>query len=304
LVWALLYHGTRFSAEMTPLVRLLLRDGLLRVLAEERPDVVLSVLPVVNGVLAELVRPAHLEVVLTDWHSVHRFWVAAGVNHYTTPSESARQDCLRNGAAPGTVDVVGVPVRPEFAGGPAADLTALGLAPGRFTILVMVGAEGSPRALRNLRYLVQQPLGNAQVLVVCGHNESLRARVERLSHRVPVRALGFVDNVAELMRAADVLVTKAGGLTLAEAFCCGVPVIVHDLLPGQEAGNLAFTLQHQAVLYARKPASLMATISRLQAQPDQGTALVRRGATLARPDAAERIAQAVIGRSEAKRAAL
>ena len=62
---------------------------------------------------------------------------------------------------------------------------------------------------------------------------------------MPLHALGFVDNVAELMRAADMLVTKAGGLTLAEAFCCGVPVVVHDVLPGQEAGNLEYVLQPQ-----------------------------------------------------------
>ena len=56
-------------------------------------------------------------MVLTDWHSVHRFWVARGVSHYTTPTESAGQDCIRFGAAPASIDVVGIPVRREFAGG-------------------------------------------------------------------------------------------------------------------------------------------------------------------------------------------
>src|SRR5439155_24536726 len=90
----------------------------------------------------------------------------------------------------------------------------------------------------------------AEMVVVCGRNEGLRARVAKLPARMPLRALGLVDNVAELMRSAEVLVTKAGGLTLAEAFCCGVPVVVHDVLPGQEAGNLEYVLARQAVEYA------------------------------------------------------
>src|SRR5262249_23530187 len=149
-------------------------------------------------------------------------------------------DCIRYGAAPEAVEVIGLPVRPEFSlpRDPAARadvLPRVGLDPGRLTVLVMVGAEGSPRALHNVAYLARQPR-DAQLLVISGRNEALRRQVEALG----VRAVGFVDNVAELMRAADLLVTKAGGLTLAEAFCSGIPVVIHDLLPGQEAGNLAY----------------------------------------------------------------
>src|SRR5207248_604431 len=130
---------------------------------------------------------------------------------------------------------VGIPVRRAFAA-PSQPHTHE-----KFTILAMVGAEGSPRALRNVAHLVQMDL-DARVLVICGRNEQLLQRVERLSSRMPLQAVGFVDNVAERMRSADVLVTKAGGLTLAEAFCCGVPTVVQDVLPGQETGNLDYVL--------------------------------------------------------------
>jgi processive 1,2-diacylglycerol beta-glucosyltransferase len=293
-LWAAVYHSTNLPLEPARLLRPFLAAGFRRVLAQERPNAVVSVLPVINGILAELAR---LEVVLTDWHSVHRFWVARGVDHYTAPTESARLDCIRYGAPPEAVEVVGLPVRPEFAAprslaSRATVLASLGLEPDRFTVLVMVGAEGSPRALRNLAYLVGPPL-DTQVLVICGRNEALRRQVEALH----VCALGFVDNVAELMRAADLLVTKAGGLTLAEAFCSGVPVVVHDLLPGQEAGNLAFAQQHHAALYAPSPPALASTVTRLLANPDERAALTEAGRNLARPDAAAQIAAAVLSRS-------
>jgi processive 1,2-diacylglycerol beta-glucosyltransferase len=166
-------------------------------------------------------------------------------------------------------------------------------------VLVMVGAEGSPGALRNVARLARTPLPEAQLVVVCGRNTTLRRRIEALPGPTPLRALGFVDNVAELMRSSDVLVTKAGGLTLAEAFCCGVPVVVHDLLPGQEAGNLAYTLRQRAVEYAPRPPQLAGLIQALQADPARRAALAQNGQRLATPGAADTIAHGLLARLRA-----
>jgi UDP-N-acetylglucosamine:LPS N-acetylglucosamine transferase len=271
-----------------------LRPGLERLMAAERPDLIVSVLPAINGLLAKVSVDvgARMEVVLTDWHSVHRMWVAHGVQHYTVATESALEDCVRFGAPRRDVDVVGIPVRREF--GEARP-------PARFgkpMILAMVGAEGSPNALRNLAQLAQLEL-DAELVVVCGRNEALRTRVAKLPARMPVRALGLVDNVAELMRSAEVLVTKAGGLTLAEAFCCGVPVIVHDVLPGQEAGNLAYVLNQRAVAYAPDARALVRAVTGLHEDSVRRSELAARGRRLARPDAAGRIARGMLARLDA-----
>jgi processive 1,2-diacylglycerol beta-glucosyltransferase len=299
LLWALVFHGTNLPIEPTRWLRCLLLPGVRRLLAAERPDLVVSVLPAVNGVLAECAR--RCEVVLTDWHSVHRFWVAPGVDHYTTPTDSARLDCIRYGAPAESVEVVGLPVgaafgKPVSAEGRAACLSGLGLDPRRFTVLVMVGAEGSPGALRNVARLARTPLPDAQLVVVCGRNATLQRRVSGLPRSVPLRALGFVDNVAELMRSSDVLVTKAGGLTLAEAFCSGVPVVVHDLVPGQEAGNLAYTLGQHAGEYAPRPAQLASVVQGLQADHGGRARLVENARRLARPHAADDIARGLLER--------
>ena len=159
----------------------------------------------------------------------------------------------------------------------------------------MVGAEGSPRALKNIERLAQLDR-DLQMLVICGRNTALRRRVEQLQTRTPLLAVGFVDNVAELMQAADVLVTKAGGLTLAEAFCCGVPIVVHDVLAGQEAGNLELVLQRQAVAYAPGPADLSRLVAELYDDPQRRAGLAERGARLARPLAASQIARRLLKR--------
>jgi UDP-N-acetylglucosamine:LPS N-acetylglucosamine transferase len=274
-----------------------LSSCLRQLVRDERPDVVISVLPVINGLVAEAARRvgARTEVVLTDWHSVHRFWVARGVDHYTAPTESARLDCIRYGAPAGLVDVIGIPVRHSFAEG------GVRRSNDQFTVLMMVGAEGSPRALENLRRLVQLDI-DAQVVVVCGRNEELRQQIQALPSRLPVRALGFVDTIPELMRSADILVTKAGGLTLAEAFCCGVPVVVYDVLPGQEAGNLAYALSQGAVLHSSSPRHLAGLVRDLYANPSRRAELAERGGRLARPEAAAHISRNVLARLDAARA--
>jgi UDP-N-acetylglucosamine:LPS N-acetylglucosamine transferase len=295
LLWSLLYSTTSRQL-MSPrwVIAPFLRRGLRRKLRRERPDVVVSALPVVNGLLARAAERvgARLEVVLTDWHSVHPFWQARGVDYYTTPTESARADCIRFGAPPDAIDVVGIPVRREFTRQAASTRRA-----DRFTVLAMVGAEGSPAALRNIAALASSDI-DAQLVVVCGRNAELREQVEHLSARMPLKALGFVEDVAELMRSADVLVTKAGGLTLAEAFCCRVPVVIHDVLAGQEAGNLEYVLAHGAVVYAPTGALLVQSVKELANDPTWRAKLAERGAALARPDAARQIAANVLRRLE------
>ena len=159
----------------------------------------------------------------------------------------------------------------------------------------MVGAEGSPNALRNVVGLAQLEL-DAQMIVICGRNQRLMRKVQRTRARIPVCALGFVGYVADLMRSADVLVTKAGGLTLAEAFCSGVAVVVHDVVPGQESGNLEYVLSQNAVVYAPSARALKQVIDGLYADPARRRMLALRGAQLARPHAAEEIATAVLAR--------
>lgn len=311
-LWSLIYHGSdmRFAPRRT--VEPFLRRGLADLMEDERPDLVISVLPVVNGLLAHAADGvgARLEVVLTDWNAVHRFWVARGVDHYTAPTEPARQDCIRFGAAPDAIDVVGIPVRREFtrAGEDRAALrhrlfSELHLPAARFTVLAMVGAEGSPRARRNVSRLVNLDL-DAQVIAICGHNDDLRRRLTALPGRVPIRTVGFVDNVAELMRASDVLLTKAGGVTLAEAFTVGAPVVVHDVLAGQEQGNLEYVRRQGAVEVVHGPGDLKAVIGKFIEDPAAMAELAARGALLAHPSAAREIVANVLRRHAARRAAV
>jgi len=309
-LWAAFFRATDrrlpvVDVDATLLLEPFMRAGLQRLLADQRPDVVVSVLPGVNGALARAAAAAasrpRLEVVLTDWYAVHRTWLARGVQRYTVATEPARLDCVRYGADPATVEVVGLPVRAAFVDPPprprarAALAASIGLDPTRFTVLVMVGAEGSPRSLTNVRVVLGLDL-DAQVVVLCGRDDELRRQVEGMARRPDTRVLGFHDDVVTLMRAGDLLVTKAGGISLAEAFCCGVPTVVADVLAGQESGNLTYALQRGAVAYAPHPRALGELVAALRHDDERRRMLGQRGAALARPDAARVIAAGLLAR--------
>ena len=128
----------------------------------------------------------------------------------------------------------------------------------------MVGAEGSPAALAHLRALAMH-----RSMPTCWSCAdaigALLRRLERLAKRQgrmsasrnTLRPLGFVQQIADLMVACDVLVTKTGGVTLAEAFCCGLPVLAFDPLPGQEEGNARYVVGRGAAVLARSPSHLV-----------------------------------------------
>ena len=270
-----------------------------------QPDAVVTVLPGTTGFVARSVMrsgvPANVEVVITDWADVHLGWASTFPAQYTVPTENAAQTLTSVGIPADSVRVNGFLVREQFDGlthGRAATLAArerLGLPANRFLILLMVGAEGSPAALTHLAALARTPL-DAEILVVCGRNRRLLRRVQRLSGVNPIRPLGFVENIADLMIASDLLVTKTGGVTLAEGFSAGLPVIGFDPLPGQEEGNARYIVAAGAAELADSPAHLVYIATELRWRPDRLTAIAGKGRQLATAGAARATAEAIVQR--------
>jgi UDP-N-acetylglucosamine:LPS N-acetylglucosamine transferase len=285
-----------------------------QLIARRQPDVVVTVLPGTTGFVARSVLrseiPATVEVVVTDWADIHLGWASTFPARYTVPTANAAHSLISAGIAPADVTVSGFIVREQFSHlqpGPEARRrarAALELPQDRFLILAMAGTEGSPAALAHLRALVDAPL-NADVLVVCGRNRRLLRRLERLAKRQgrmstsrnTLRPLGFVQQIADLMLACDLLVTKTGGVTLAEAFCCGLPVLAFDPLPGQEEGNARYVVGRGAAVLARSPSHLVELASELRRSPEHRETLAEHGRLLASPNAARETANAIIARA-------
>jgi 1,2-diacylglycerol 3-beta-galactosyltransferase len=151
----------------------------------------------------------------------------------------------------------------------------------------------SPAALRATA--IAGRLGDVSVVAICGHNDLLRQRLTRSAARYGDRltVLGFVGNMADWMRCADVVVTKAGPGTIAEAACCGAALILTSHVPGQEEGNAEFVVAAGAGRWAPRLPELLAVISELQHDPDALARMRAASGRLARPGAAAAIARLV-----------
>jgi UDP-N-acetylglucosamine:LPS N-acetylglucosamine transferase len=167
----------------------------------------------------------------------------------------------------------------------------LGLRGGRFVVLLTGGAEGSgglyPRAAAILRRT-----DDIDVVVVCGRNAVLRRRLQRLSMRFDGRLAvhGFVDNMADWLRCADVVVGKAGPGTIAEATCCATPLLLTSCLPGQEQGNAEFVVSAGAGRYVPRLRDMVNDLTWLRQHPDALARMRRASAAISRPEAAAQIA--------------
>ena len=136
--------------------------------------------------------------------------------------------------------------------------------------------------------------------MVCGLDAALQTRLERLTVGTAVRPVGYAHNVRVLMAASDVLITKAGGMTLAEATAAGVPLMLFGSLPGQERQNERFAARAGIALTARSRADLAKLLDRALSAPSVLEGLRRRMRRLRRPDASRHIADLVLERTSAR----
>ncbi len=276
---------------------------LLSLLERERPDLIVSTHPTPAGALSDLRRRGVTRIphalVYSDF-AVHRQWIPPLVDLHCVPAEGVRADLIARGVAPDRVLASGLPVRAEFEqpADPTSARRALGLDLERPVVLAMAGAFGwtgdLPAATGVLRDL-PVPL---QALIVAGHDGALRARLKESVRGAGrrVRVLGYTDEMRQLMAAADLLVTKAGGVSLAEAIACDLPVVCFGSLPGHERRNERFIVGAGAALRARSAVELGAVVRRTLTEPGLLTDLAKRMREIRRPGAARVITLALLER--------
>jgi processive 1,2-diacylglycerol beta-glucosyltransferase len=267
------------------------------------PDAVVTVHATPAAAMSSLVGrgrrvPFHTTVV-TDFVA-HSQWIARHIDCYCVAADEVKHEFIARGIPAERIVVTGVPVRPEFAepADPAGARAALGLSTSLPVVLAMAGSHGAlgrlPDVARALGAL-GRPL---QGLLVTGRDEGLRTKLDRLTAGTRVHTRGHVDDVRQLMAAADLLVTKAGGLTLAEAMAAELPVLAYGSLPGQERRNERFAARAGIALVARTYHDLVRLLDQALGDPELLERLRARTRRIRRPDATQRIVGVVLERAD------
>lgn len=243
-------------------------------------------------------RAVPLFAVLTDFYA-HSYWPSKGVDLYFSPGLSAETGLKANGVDPARVITTGIPVRKEFLprGDSRQKRKDLGLQPDLFTVLMAGGSKGLGDILLSAETL-KKFLGRLQLIVMCGENKKLCGSLEKKlgGHRHVKIMSGFVEEPADLYRAADLVIGKAGGVTIAEALALNKPMLLFSPLPGQEEHNARFLIKNRLAEFARDPRQLEHLVRRCLQHPGSLAALRNRMAAAARPCAARDIASGIMER--------
>jgi processive 1,2-diacylglycerol beta-glucosyltransferase len=228
---------------------------------------------------------APLGVVITD-SDVHRLWVHQGVDRYFVARDEAAALMASIGCGEGQLQVTGIPIDPRFA--EPCDRGELRLKhglPADGPLVLLLGGGFGVGPVRELAERLEAARHPALVVVVAGRNEALRRSLEaRASART--RVLGFTTEMHEWMAVADLLVTKPGGLTTAEALARGLPMVLVSPIPGQEERNADALLESGAAVKVNAPETLAWKVDSVLSSPERLRALRSAALRSARPRAA------------------
>lgn len=284
----LVYFFVRFARRI--LNAYTLRD-FHKTLTRENPDAIVAThfqaVEIAGRLKKKGVIRSRILSVVTDYLP-HHVWTDPQVDLYCVAAEETRTALLKIGVASEKIRVTGIPVHHKF--GARRDKTAararLGLDEHAFTALVTSGGVGL-NAIREMTEHLSNELPGIQLLVVCGTNRALFSALDPLREKKPLlKVYGFVSNMDELMDAADVLVGKAGGITISEAFAKGLPMLLFRSVPGQEGKNTRFVCQKGAGLRVGSGELLAKTLTLWTGDPATMKPYQDAVEALAKPDAA------------------
>ncbi|MDN5311284.1 MAG: processive 1,2-diacylglycerol beta-glucosyltransferase [Thermoanaerobacteraceae bacterium] len=258
-IWGYFYERERNKKKAT-VVKKMIQMGasfiLREIIEREKPDMIVCTHPFPCCVASRLKRKGlsvPLVAVITDF-DVHGFWINEGVDAYIIAHEFMMKSMMKFGVDPGKIYPTGIPIDPNFDTfhGKIAAKKMLGFKEDLPLVLMAGGGLG----INGLDVSFVESLSHAplQLAVICGKNQSLQRNLLALTHHNNldnIKVYGFVENMWDFMEAADLIITKAGGLTLAEALARELPVVIYNPLPGQEERNAEFLLKNGAARRAR-----------------------------------------------------
>ncbi|WP_141334412.1 MGDG synthase family glycosyltransferase [Paenibacillus sp. tmac-D7] len=272
------YRKSRMNEEMSLFSKSFLKLGmskLLGLLRDRKPDVVICTFPLASAAVSLLkaqgLSSVPLVTVITDYAD-HALWVQPHTDLYLVGSEHVAQALYRRGISSSCVSVTGIPIRKSFfePGDRETFRRQLGLDPLKPVVLVMGGGCGLMG--KDMRALLRSEALRlrAQLVFVCGSNAAAKQSLEEelaLKPTPSVRIVGFVEDIHRWMGAADMLLTKPGGLTTSEAVAMKLPMLLYKPIPGQEEENAAVLEGAGVAIRASKERKLLDQVLELIDSP-------------------------------------
>ena len=233
--------------------------------------------------------------VITDF-GLHKMWVNDCVDRYFIPSETVRRGLIDSGVPEEKIVMSGIPVLPKFA---LISEKKRKYTEDNLSLLFVTSSIPNTLALDILAGISRTGLP-LKVTVVTGRNTDLLADLEKVSvaPNITLTIHGFVDNLDELMEQASILITKPGGLTVSEALCAAVPMILVNPIPKQETNNTAYLHEKGAGILARTASDVEELLLAFSRDPALLYSMEEAARSIAFPHAAVTIVSSVLERKD------
>ncbi len=259
-------------------------EELFRLLEEKQPDVVISVYPAYAFLLRRLYparRPFAFHTVVTDSITINRVWHQAPSDSWIVPNERTAEVMREQGIPSERIRTFGFPVDPRFAIG-RPERAPVPAGPPRVLFMINAGKDTAPAVVSRIL-----SLANVHLTVTVGRDEELRKRVEEAAAGRPIEIHGWTPQMPELLMTHHLLIGKAGGAAVQETIAARTPMLITQIVPGQEEGNARLIIEQGCGAFCPTPEAVREKTEEVFAA---GAAVWREWeqniSALSRPDAA------------------
>ena len=256
-VWGKAYDRRKVIKALTPYRKLINRFAFSRfnkLITRYPPDCFVATQAFPCGLIADfkermgLTTP--LVAIVTDYHP-HRFWVHPRVDRYIVACREAKDVLIREGVNKEKIKILGIPISVKFLTSyPKKQISEeLGFVSGLDSVLIMGGGLGIG-PIKTITKKLDALARNFQIIIVCGRNEKLYKWFikKKKKFKKPIFIFGYTENIHKAMDFSDLIITKAGGITISEALAKGLCIIVTHPIPGQEERNVSYLSKKKAVV--------------------------------------------------------
>jgi len=303
-IWGRLYNSDRnekFFEQFTDIAYRLGTDKVRTLVDESAPAAIVCTQCLPCNMVDEYKRKTGstvpLVAVVTDFF-IPYYWICQGVDLYIVPDEEIMKDIVSFGVPVHKVRPLGIPIDPGFSKAVAGEAVRerMGLDPERPLVLLMGGGSGIGPLQEIARGFMEDP-DDIQVIVITGKNNALKQRLRREKEKLGARhvmVLSYVKRLNELMEVADLVISKPGGLTLAESMAKGLPVIALPPLPGQEEKNMSYLIEKGLAYRADRPEEAVRLARELVGDREKLAVVRRKAMSMGKLNSAVDAAKAVM----------
>lgn len=302
-IWDYLYDNPKVAKNIEKLKQTIHKHNSpkLKTLFDDfKPDAIVCTQAFPCGMVADFKKTYYSDIpliaALTDYIP-HSYWIYDSVNYYISPSDEVTRRLIKKGVEPTKIKTLGIPFDPKF----NTDISKfevrqkLRLDPDLPTLLIMGGGQGLGPIKTIIKSLDKVKLKLQEIIVVGTNKKLYRALKRRLKvYKKKLFIFGYVDNIDELMSVSDIIITKPGGITTAEALAKKLPMLIVKPIPGQEENNANYLTQKGVAIKLDRASKINEVIEDLLRDPDRLKRMRESAKTISRSNASLDIAKLLL----------